>query len=428
MPILLKNCSFVITQNEKREILRNKDILIDKNRVAEIGNGLNKSDEVIDCTNKVVMPGLINLHTHASMSLFRGLADDLEFWKAWPEKIWKLEPKLKGEDCYIGALLSIIEMIKSGTTCALDMYFFGKDVLKAAEEACMRYNFNLVIFDLPTAEYKNAEEALKITKGLLADYKKNDLQMASVGPHSIYGCPKEYLLKAKELADKNDALLHMHIAETRKEVYDCLNKENKRPVEYLNEIGFLGANVIGAHCVWLTKNEVELLAKNNVKVAHCPASNMKLASGGVSPIPEMFNANVKIGLGTDSVVSNNNLDMFEEMKFAALLHKAHRWDSTVIPAQKALDMATINGAEALKLNVGSIQAGKNADLLLIDKNDVSLVPTFNLISNLVYSSSGHVVKDVIINGKFVMKNREILTLNEEETKEKAIKAAERLNE
>lgn len=202
MPILLKNCSFVITQNEKREILRNGDILIDNNRVAEIGNNLNKDGEVIDCSNKIVMPGLINLHTHASMSLFRGLADDLEFWKAWPEKIWKLEPKLKGEDCYIGALLSIIEMIKSGTTCAFDMYFFGNHVLKAAGEAGMRYNFDLVIFDLPTAEYKNAEEALKITKNLLADYKKNDLQRVSVGPHSVYGCSKEYLLKAKELAGK----------------------------------------------------------------------------------------------------------------------------------------------------------------------------------------------------------------------------------
>lgn len=423
--MLLKNCSWVVTQNAEREILRDRDVLVE-GEIAEIGSNLDKSGEVIDCTGKALLPGLVNAHTHLAMTLFRGYADDMLLQDWLQSKIWPLEAKLKEEYVYRGSLLGMLELIKSGVTTFHDMYFFGEGVRRAAEESGVRAFFSQGILDYPTAEFKNAEEALNLFKGLAR--KKTELFTPTIGTHAPYTCSEETLLKAKELAEKYGSPLHIHAAETRKEVYDSLKEKGRRPIEYLSGIGFLGEEVLVAHAGWATKGEVSLLGKSGAGVAHCPVSNMKLAVGAVAPLPEMFESNVVVSLGTDSAASNNSLDLFETMKVAALLQKMHRWDARLLPAQKALDMATIEGAKALGMQdkLGSIEVGKKADLILVDFKKPHLTPVHSIVSNLVYSAKGSDVDMTIVNGKVLMKSRKVMTLKEDEVLEEASKAAEEL--
>jgi 5-methylthioadenosine/S-adenosylhomocysteine deaminase len=423
--MLLKNCSWVVTQNAEREILRDRDVLIE-GEIAEIGRNLDKSGEVIDCSGKALLPGLINSHTHLAMTLFRGYADDMPLQDWLQSKIWPLEAKLKEDHVYRGALLGALELIKSGVTTFHDMYFFGKGVRRAAEESGVRAFFSQGILDYPTAEFKNAEEALNLFKGLIM--RKSELFTPTIGTHAPYTCSEETLLRAKELAEKYGSTLHIHAAETRKEVYDSLKAKGRRPVEYLSDIGFLGEDVLVAHAGWATKGEVSLLGKSGARVAHCPVSNMKLAVGAVAPLPEMFENKVVVSLGTDSAASNNSLDLFETMKVAALLQKMHRWDARLLPAQKALDMATIEGARAMGMQdtLGSIEVGKKADLILVDFKKPHLTPVHSIVSNLVYSAKGSDVWGTMVNGEVLMENREIKTLNEDEVLEEASKAAEEL--
>lgn len=404
--ILLKNCKYVITQNSKREVLKNKDILID-GKIKEIGSDLDKSDTIIDCKNKLVLPGMINTHTHAAMSLFRGYADDLPLDVWLKEKIWPLEANLNEDYVYYGSLLAAIEMIKSGTTCFNDMYFFGNGVKKAVEETGIRSFFSQVILDFPTAEFKDSEKAFKIFEGL----EKSELFVPVIGTHSIYACSKETLLKAKEIAEKYDSLIHIHLSETKKEVKDCLEQNSLRPAEYLQDIGFLNSDIIAAHSIWLSLSEINVLKHNNVNVSHCPISNTKLVSG-TSPVYKMLSRKINVSLGTDSSASNNNLNMFEEMKFATLIQKLRFGKPRLLSVQQGLDMSTINGAKALGLDSGSIEPGKNADLILIDLDNITTRPFHNVVSNLVYSFNGS-ISDVIINGDIIMQDRKIKTINED---------------
>ncbi|MBI5253043.1 MAG: amidohydrolase [Euryarchaeota archaeon] len=422
--MILKNCSWIVTQNQKREILRNKDVLID-DEIIEIGPNL-KGEEAIDCSGKALLPGLINAHTHLAMTLLRGYADDMLLQDWLQNKIWPLEAKLNEDYVYCGALLGAVELIKSGATCFNDMYFFGNGVKRAAEEVGIRAIFSQGVLDFPTAEFKNSKEAFKIFKKLIK--QKSELFQPAIGTHSPYTCSEETLLKAKEIAGEHNALLHIHASETRKEVYDFLKQKGKRPIEYLNSINFLGEEVLIAHAGWATKGEVAILGKTKTSVAHCPTSNMKLAVGAVAPLPEMFENNVNVVLGSDSAASNNSLDLFREMRLASLLQKAHRWDATLLPAQKALDMATIDAARALHMQdkIGSIEVGKKADLILLDFKKPHLTPAHNIVSNLVYSASGSDVDTAIVNGEILMQNRRITTLNEREVLEKAEKAAREL--
>jgi len=415
--ILIKDASWIVTQNPKKEVLRDKSVYIEGNKVANIGKTKEKADLIIDGKNKVIMPGLVNTHTHLGMTILRGQLDDMELHE-WLKRCWKVESKLTKKDVYYSSLLGCIEMIKNGITCFHDMYYFGDHVLRAADESGIRGIFSQAIVDTPyILEFKNADQALKLVIPLKRKWKNNERTMVNLGPHAIYTCSKETLIKTKQFADENNLSMQIHVSETKKEVEDCLKKTGMRPVEYLDSIHFLSSNVLAVHCCWLTEKEIVILKKNKVKVSHNPVSNMKTIAG-IAPIPEMIDNGICIGLGTDSAASNNCLDLFQEMKVAALIHKVNKCNSLVVPAKKTLDFATIDGARALWLEdrIGSIEVGKKADIITIDLKKPHLQPVFEeqtLLSNLTYSARGQDVNDVICNGNLILKDRKILTVDEE---------------
>ena len=429
--LLIKNCSWLVTQNRKRDILRDCSVMIDGDKIVEVGSHGQGADLVIDGAGKIVLPGLINTHTHLSMVLLRGYADDMRLQDWLQKKIWPCEMKLTPEACYQGALLGSAEMIMSGTTSFLDMYFYMEDVGRAVKEAGLRAVLSYGIIDLfDPAKAKSEQEKSRKFFDYVRSLETPRIQFA-VGPHAPYTCSAETLLWAKDFAEKNKVLDHIHIAETRKEQADFQKERGSRVVEYLDKIGALSNRMVAAHCVWLTKSEVITLAKAGVSVAHCPASNMKLASGGVAPLPEMFDAGVPVGLGTDGAASNNSLDMLETMKICALLHKAHRWDATVLNAQKTLDLATVDGARALGLQdqIGSIEVGKKADIIALDMHAPNLNPIHGketVVSDLVYSASPANVDTTIVDGRVLMTNRHLSTIDLEQIRQNASKIAEGL--
>jgi 5-methylthioadenosine/S-adenosylhomocysteine deaminase len=405
--------------------LKDTSIRVEDEIIAEVGSDLpSQADQIIDCKGTIVLPGLINTHTHLSMTMFRGYADDMKLQEWLASKIWPLELKLTPEICYYGALLGCLEMIATGTTMFVDMYLFMENVAKAVEEAGLKAYLSYGIFGADgSALEKKSKENTKRFISYVKDMNDPRVNLA-IGPHAPYSCSPELLIWAKETAENEGAILTTHLAETRSEQAQFQKERGMRVIEYLDKIGFLCPNLLAAHCVWLTKSEVNLLAKRKVKVSHCPVSNMKLASGGVAPVPEMLESGVTVSLGTDGAASNNSLDMFETMKTCALLQKAHRWDATVLPAQQVLDLATIEGARALGVadKVGSIEAGKQADLIVVDARAPNLVPIHGaatVISDLVYSVKGANVDTSIVAGKILMKNREFQTLKENEIYEKA---------
>jgi 5-methylthioadenosine/S-adenosylhomocysteine deaminase len=322
-------------------------------------------------------------------------------------------------------------MIATGTTAFVDMYFFMEEAANAVVEAGLRAYLSYGVFGaqgsiLEQKSKENTKDFIKFLKKL--NHPRVNL---AIGPHSPYSCSPELLMWAKETANKEDAILHTHLAETRFEQAQFQKEHHMREIEYLDKLGFLSSNLLAAHCVWLTKSEVSLLAKTGVKVSHCPVSNMKLASGGVAPLPEMLESGVTVSIGTDGAASNNSLDMFESMKTCALVHKAHRWDAAILTAQQVLDLATIQAARALDIEdkLGSIETGKQADLIVIDTNAPNLVPLHGaatVISDLVYSAKGANVDTTIVDGKIIMKNREFQTVNESEIYEKTRENARNL--
>ena len=418
--LLIKNCDWVVTQDRKRDVLRDASIFIQDGEIKEIGRDLKSpADSEIDGRGGIALPGLINTHTHLSMTMFRGYADDLLLQDWLQKKIWPLEAKLTGEACYYGALLGSAEMSLSGTTSFVDMYFYMEDVARAVAKSGLRGFLSYGIIDLmdPAKARMEQEKARKFF-----DYIRglgNPRIRFALGPHAPYTCSAETLLWAKEFAEKNDVIDHIHVAETRKEQADSQQQHGMRIVEYLDKIGALSKKMLAAHCAWLTKSEVALLAKAGVGVAHCPVSNMKLASGGVAPLPEMFEAGVPVGLGTDGAASNNTLDMFETMKVCALLHKAHRWDPTVLNAQTVLDLATIQGAKALGVDheIGSLETGKRADIILVDAKAPNMNPVYGqetVVSDLVYSASAANVHTTIVDGQVLMQNRQLKLVDMEQ--------------
>jgi 5-methylthioadenosine/S-adenosylhomocysteine deaminase len=406
--------------------------MIRDGKIVEISKGqVGRADVEIDGAGKIVLPGLINTHTHLSMVLLRGYADDMRLQDWLQKKIWPVEGRLTADACYQGALLGCAEMIMSGTTTFIDMYFHMEDVAKAVAQAGLRAFLSYGIIDLfDPARARTEQDKTRTLWEYLRGLGNSRIQFA-LGPHAPYTCSAETLLWAKEFAEKNGVINHIHIAETRKEQADFQKQHGARVVEYLDKIGALSNRMLAAHCVWLTKSEVSLLAKAGASVAHCPASNMKLASGGVAPLPEMFEAGMAVGLGTDGAASNNSLDMFETMKLCALLHKAHRWDPTILNAQKTLDLATIEGARALGIQseVGSIEVGKKADIILVDSALPNMSPLHGeatVISDLVYSASPANVDTSIVDGEVLMQNRQMKTLNMPETVRNASRTASQL--
>jgi 5-methylthioadenosine/S-adenosylhomocysteine deaminase len=421
--ILIKDA--IIISNK----IKKSSLLIQNDKIIEISEKLSKNDvdEVINASGKILIPGLVNTHTHLSMTLMRGLADDMPLDTWLNNYIWPVEAKLNPEYCYAGALVACAEMIKSGTTCFNDMYFFMDHVAKAADEAGLRgiISHGMIDFGDEDKRRKEFKESIRIIKKChnTADGR---IQVA-FGPHSPYTCSKELLSEVKREADKYGVRIHIHVSETEKEVSDILEVHGKRPFEYLDEIGFLGSEVTAAHAVWLSDNEIDIINQNGVKLSHNPSSNMKLSSG-ISPVSELLRKEACVSLGTDGPASNNNMDMFEEMKIAALLQKVTTMDPTVLNADQVFKMATINGAKSLGLEdqIGSIEVGKKADITLIDTRSPQLTPFRNPISHLVYSANGGNVDTVICNGKILMKNRELLTLDENMILEAAKNASEEL--
>jgi len=401
------------------------NILIEGNKISEVDpKAGSKADVVLEGKNKAAIPGLINAHTHAAMTLMRGFADDLELHDWLSNHIWPLEAKLAEDDVYWGAKLACLEMIKSGTTCFSDMYWHPHGTARAVEEMGVRAVVAAPFVDL--LDDGRAEEQIKEAERVLPKLSKNfsERVLPGLGPHCINTVSKGALTWCMEYSRENGVPIHFHLAETRKDNEEFLKKEGKRPVTYLEEIGFLGPNIIAAHAIWITKGEIKTLAKHDVKIAHNPASNMKLATGGVMPYTEMKDANLTVALGTDGCASNNNLDMFEEMKFAALLQKAHRWDQTVLPAAEALALATSEGAKALGIDAGELAPGKLADIFLINLARPELTPHYNLASDLVYSANGGCVDTVICDGKILMQER--IVPGEEKILAKAAETARKL--
>ena len=380
-----------------------KDILIQDNRIEKISSNIDKnSDRVISGQGKVALPSFFNLHTHAAMTLMRGYSDDLPVQQWLEQKIWPLEEKLTSEDVYWGTKLACLEMIKTGTTFFNDMYWYFESTAQAVEEMGIRASLGAVFIDL-FDEDKAQEQRLKNEQLYQKiDNYSNRIQF-NLGPHSIYTVSAESLEWAREFAEENDLMIHIHLAESKDEIEQCQDKFGKSPVKYLDEIGFLGSNVIAAHCVWLDEEDIQILAANDVKMVHLPASNMKLASG-TFPYERLKDRRENIALGTDGSSSNNNLDMFEEMKIASLLAKIDQMDPTEMPADQIHRMATKNGAEIFDIKAGIIEEGKLADLILVDLNTPEMTPDYNTKSNIVYSANGSCVDTTICNGQVLMES------------------------
>lgn len=425
--ILIKN-GHVITMDPKRRVFERGSVAINGDKIVVVGKDVKeKADVVIDAKGKVVLPGLINDHTHLAMVLLRGVADDMALMPWLETKIWPIEKNLRAEDCYAGALLGCLEMIKSGTTCFADQYFFMENVARAVEEAGMRASLSYGIIEL--GDSKRRESELRAGEKLVKE--RNGTAKGRIttmfGPHAAYTCSPECLMKVKELAKKYKVGIHTHISETQEEVEQITEKYGKRPVEHLDAIGFLGPEVLAAHCVWVTEREIKILKERGVKPVHNPISNMKTASG-VAPVQEMLDAGIPVALGTDGAASNNALDMINEMKFAALLNKVHKLNPIIVSAATTLEMATINGAIGLGLGkkIGSLEVGKKADIIIVDFKKPHLTPLHNVVSHLVYSAVSSDVDTTIVDGKILMQGREVLALDEDKVLERAQKTSDDL--
>ena len=427
--ILIKNALILNPNNfeNKKQCLLIKDDLI-----AEISDEIDDSnaDKIIDAEGKILLPGLINTHTHLSMTLFRGLADDLSLDSWLNDHIWPMEANLNGDYCYIGALLGAVELIKSGTTTFSDMYFYMEDVARAVDDAGIRAVLSYGMIDFGDAERREAEIKENMALYDACNGMADGRIKVFFGPHSPYTASEELLVKVRELADEHNIGIHIHVSETQKEINDSLDERGIRPFEYLEKIGFLGPDVVAAHCVWLSDEEIEIIKKHGVKVSHNPCSNMKLASG-VAPVSKLIDNDICVSIGTDGASSNNNLDLIEELKTASLLQKVSTLDPKVLTSDEAIEMATIKGAEALGLDdeIGSIEVGKKADIILIDTNSANMVPdSSSLSSNVIYSANGSNVDTTICNGKILMENKKLTTLDEDEIYAKAKQAIKELKE
>jgi len=383
------------------------DVLIEGNRIARIAPNLPipEGAEVIDGTDKAVIPGFINTHTHAAMTLFRGYGDDLPLMEWLEDYIWPVEAKMTAHDVYVGARLACLEMLRSGTTCFLDMYMHPLETARAVEELGLRAHLSYTLFDQGGAE-RAALDRKRSYEYYEAFKAFSDRITFTLGPHAIYTVSGEQLQFCHKFAVEHNVKINLHLAETKGEVDECVRQHGLTPVRYLEKLGILSEHLIVAHVVWVDDEEMDLLAKHRVSVVHNPASNMKLCSGYTFKYEEMKKRGIRLGIGTDGCSSSNNLDMVIAMKLASLLGKAWRFSPTATKAADIYHSATIGGAEILEIPAGRIAEGMLADLSLVDLNVPELVPLNSLTSNLVYATSGSSCIDtVIIDGVIRMRDR-----------------------
>lgn len=409
----------IITMNANLDIIPNGSLLIENGKIREIsGETIHDDDaEMTDAEGMYVMPGFINTHTHLPMTMLRGYADDLPLHEWLTDHIFPAEARwVNAENVRLATRLAFIEMIKSGTTCFNDMYFFEDVIAEEARKAGIRGVMGESVIDFPTASFRTVDEGLAICEALIRKWQGDPIIHPSVCVHAPYTCSKETLIKTKQLADKYHTLLQIHVSETRKEVEDITAQTGMPPVEYLHSIGLLDRNVIAAHCVWLNEKEVELMATSGTSIGHCPKSNLKLASG-IADTDTYAKAGINVSLGTDGTASNNTLDMVEEMRFAALLPKVVHYNPEAVNARAALQMATINGAKALGLDAitGSLEAGKSADLIFVHAASSNMIPVYDEYSAIVYAMNSKNVRSSMVNGEWIMKDRMLLHIDKEET-------------
>lgn len=428
--LLIRN-GIVLTMNDRREIFAPGDVWVRGERIEYVGpcrqrESYGEVDKVLEAEGCAVLPGLINAHTHAAMTLVRGYADDMPLMPWLQEKIWPLEMHLTGEDVYWGTLLAAVEMLRAGVTTFNDMYHFYEEGERAALDAGIRACPGGVLLGILPGAERSMQRAIEYVAHRAARRDEGRIHVM-LAPHAPYTCPDSMLLRMAEAARKFRVPIHIHLSETREEVERSLREHGRRPVGHLLELGVLDVPVTAAHCVHLTDEEIRLLKEKDVGVVHNPTSNLKLAVG-FARIPDLLRAGVKVGLGTDGAASNNNLDLWEEMRLAALLHKGVSGDPTVLPAEQALWMATRGGAAVLRLEhlIGSLEVGKRADIIVVDLHRPHLTPGYHVVSDLVYSARADDVRTVIVNGTLVLEDRRFLWLDEGKVLQEARRCVEAL--
>lgn len=410
----------IITMNGSREIIRSGAIGIKDGEIAIIGSWRDVTKKVrarrtINASGKVIIPGLVNTHTHVPMTLFRGIADDMDLQEWLTKFIFPAEAKNVDERFVrAGTRLGLAEMIRGGTTTYCDMYYFEDAVADETKKAGMRAVLGETILDFPAPDNKTFDAGLAYTEKFIKKWQNDPLIIPAVAPHAPYTVSQEHLLAARDLSNRLGAPLVIHLAEANTETEFIQQKhQGMRPIEFVESIGFLTDKTIAAHVIQANESELDILKSRGVGIAHNPQSNMKLAAG-TAPVPAMLRRDIPVGLGTDGAASNNDLSMWEEMDTAAKLHKLVSGDPKTLSAEQAFEMATIRGARALHLDnlIGSLEVGKRADLAIVDFDSLHQTPFYNLYSHLVYATKAADVRTVIINGRIVMLNRRLLTLNE----------------
>ena len=422
MKILIKNCNLISMSEDRKMYEPNIDILIENNKIKKIDKNINEDcEKVINASGKVVMPGLINTHSHISMSIFRETVDGLKTQDWLTQKIWPMEDKLTNEDIYYATMLSCIEMIETGCTCINDMYFMTEDIIKAALESGVRLQTTRTLMG------HNKEDLIRLDElnNLLENYKYETITF-NAGIHGLYTSNEEYVKKCVDFAEEKNLPIHMHFCENTQEREDIKRDYNVEEPSDVIKRDFKGIHNILAHSVKVSDKDIENLKETNTYISHCPVSNLKLGCG-IAPITEMVKEGLCVSLGTDGQGSGSNLDMFETMKFTALLQKGINENPEDLLAYEVLKMATINGAKALKLNeTGKIEEGKLADLIIINMGETITNPINNIFAEIVYNVKGSNVDTTIVNGKVLMENRKINNVNKKEIIQKCEKIIERI--
>ena len=408
----------VITENAAHQVLTPGSVAIDGADIVEVGTpeaiaAKYQARETVDARGQIVLPGLINTHTHAPMVMYRGLADDLALMDWLQKYIFPAEAKtVSPEMVRIGTRLAALEMIESGTTTFTDMYYFEEEIARAAFGAGLRGVLGQTIIQFPVADAKTPADALARAERFILEFKDNGLIVPAVAPHALYTNDRTTLVASAELGRKYGVPVILHFSETEDEVRTAREQYKTTPAAALESMGFWGPKTLAAHGVWVTDQDIAILKKHGVGIAHNPESNMKLASGA-APLTKYLAAGVNVGLGTDGAASNNDLDMFEAMRQASFLAKLSTKDPTAVSAKTALDLATIGGARALGMDqqIGSLEAGKHADVIVVSMREARQTPLYDPISHLVYATRGDDVRTTIVNGKILMKDRQVRTLD-----------------
>jgi 5-methylthioadenosine/S-adenosylhomocysteine deaminase len=429
---LLITGAWVVTMNDAGEVFSPGAVAVKGEHIAAVGPSGDLSrryqaKQVLDYPQGLILPGLINAHTHAAMALFRGLADDLPLEDWLNSHIFPAERHLDREFVYWGAKLAVAEMLLSGTTTFCDMYLFADAVARAAAETGIRAVIGEVLYDFPSPNYGPPAEGLRFSEELCRTYRGHPRVSVAIQPHAVYTCSPDLLQQCGELALNLRVPLITHLSETPKEVAYCRTAYGATPVKHLHNLGLLNRHLLADHAVVLTEEDMELLTASGAKVAHCPESNMKLASG-IAPVTELLAKGVPVGLGTDGCASNNNLDLLQEMDTAAKLQKVRHLDPTALPATQALALATRGSAKALGLEeeVGALAPGLKADLVVLDLNQPHLTPLYDPYSHLVYAASGADVHTVMVHGQILVQERKLLAFDVQETLAKARELARRV--